>query len=91
MTFGLRRLREKCLNFIDSRAQDVLRTPAFHELSPAALIPVLRSDHLLVDEVELVAATRHWARVSSVSPLWASCLPFLGCFRSPEGSGLADL
>ncbi|XP_036612989.1 BTB/POZ domain-containing protein 19 [Trichosurus vulpecula] len=65
VTFGLRRLREKCLNFIDSRAQDVLRTPAFHELSPAALIPVLRSDHLLVDEVELVAATRHWARVSS--------------------------
>ncbi|XP_043860288.1 BTB/POZ domain-containing protein 19 [Dromiciops gliroides] len=65
VTFGLRSLREKCLNFIDSRTQDVLRTPAFHELSPAALITVLRSDRLAVDEVELIAATLHWARVSS--------------------------
>ncbi|XP_027693882.1 BTB/POZ domain-containing protein 19 isoform X2 [Vombatus ursinus] len=65
VTFGLRQLREKCLNFIERHAQDVLRTPAFHELSPAALLAVLHSDHLAVDEVELVAATRHWARVSS--------------------------
>ncbi|XP_074122218.1 BTB/POZ domain-containing protein 19 [Sminthopsis crassicaudata] len=65
VTFGLRLLRERCLHFIDGHAQAVLRTPAFHELSSAALIPVLRSDRLAVDEVELIAATRHWARVSS--------------------------
>ncbi|XP_044529203.1 BTB/POZ domain-containing protein 19 isoform X2 [Gracilinanus agilis] len=65
VTFGLRLLRDRCLNFIDCHAQDVLRTPAFHELSAAALVPVLRSDRLAVDEVELIAATRHWARVSS--------------------------
>uniref|UniRef100_A0A5F8GNT1 BTB domain containing 19 n=1 Tax=Monodelphis domestica TaxID=13616 RepID=A0A5F8GNT1_MONDO len=58
-------LTGRCLNFIDCHAQDVLRTPAFHELSAAALVPVLRSDRLAVDEVELIAATRHWARVSS--------------------------
>ncbi|XP_074077685.1 BTB/POZ domain-containing protein 19 [Macrotis lagotis] len=65
VTFGLRRLRDSCLNFIESHTQAILRTPAFHELSPATLIAILRSDRLAVDEVELIAATRHWARVSS--------------------------
>ncbi|XP_072505321.1 BTB/POZ domain-containing protein 19 isoform X2 [Notamacropus eugenii] len=86
VTFGLRRLRERCLNFINRHAQDVLRTPAFHELSPAALIPVLRSDHLAVDELELVAATRHWARVSSTvleQPLVQVAQPVVGELRLP--------
>uniref|UniRef100_K7E1N3 BTB domain containing 19 n=1 Tax=Monodelphis domestica TaxID=13616 RepID=K7E1N3_MONDO len=81
LEYGLSELRELCVEFVVQNldvelvcealqvaglpSQDVLRTPAFHELSAAALVPVLRSDRLAVDEVELIAATRHWARVSS--------------------------
>lgn len=51
--------------FADS--QEALRTRGFLELSAAALLPLLRSDELRVDEVELVRAARSWARVGAVS------------------------
>ncbi|XP_028902583.1 BTB/POZ domain-containing protein 19 [Ornithorhynchus anatinus] len=65
VTFGLRVLQERCLGFIERHTQDVLGTRGFHELSAPALLPVLRSDRLDVDEAELIAATRRWAHVSS--------------------------
>lgn len=47
--------------------QEALRTRGFLELSATALLPVLRSDKLCVDEAELVQAARSWARVGAVS------------------------
>lgn len=50
----------------------MLRTRGFLELSAPALLPLLRSDRLCVDESELVLAARSWARVGAVSgsPRW---------------------
>ncbi|MEJ1282555.1 BTB (POZ) domain containing 19 [Cricetulus griseus] len=45
--------------------QEALRTRGFLELSATALLPVLRSDKLCVDEAELVEAARSWARVGA--------------------------
>lgn len=47
--------------------QEALRTRGFLELSAPALLPLLRSDKLCVDEADLVLAARSWARVGAVS------------------------
>lgn len=49
-----------------------MRTRGFLELSAAALLPLLRSDKLGVDEAELIQAARSWARVGAVSRAWGS-------------------
>ncbi|XP_014651955.1 PREDICTED: BTB/POZ domain-containing protein 19 isoform X1 [Ceratotherium simum simum] len=45
--------------------QEAFRTRGFLELSAPALLPLLRSDKLCVDEAELVLAARSWARVGA--------------------------
>nr|XP_045004708.1 BTB/POZ domain-containing protein 19 isoform X2 [Jaculus jaculus] len=65
VTFGLRPLQERCIAFIEVHSQEALRTRGFLELSATALLPLLRSDKLCVDEAELVQAARNWARVGA--------------------------
>lgn len=60
-----------------SDPQEVLRTRGFLELSAPALLSLLRSDNLCVDEAELVLAARSWARVGAVSRAKGSA--GLGC------------
>ncbi|EQB77466.1 BTB/POZ domain-containing protein 19 [Camelus ferus] len=67
VTFGLGPLQERCVAFIEAHSQETLRTRGFLELSPPALLPLLRSDKLCVDEAELVLAARSWARVGANS------------------------
>ncbi|XP_023579942.1 BTB/POZ domain-containing protein 19 isoform X3 [Octodon degus] len=67
VTFGLGPLQERCIAFIEAHSQEALRTRGFLELSAAALLPLLQSDKLCVDEAELVRAARSWARVGAVS------------------------
>uniref|UniRef100_A0A8C9PW86 BTB domain containing 19 n=1 Tax=Spermophilus dauricus TaxID=99837 RepID=A0A8C9PW86_SPEDA len=66
VTFGLGPLQERCIAFIEAHSQEALRTRGFLELSAAALLPLLRSDKLCVDEVELVRAAWSWAHVGAV-------------------------
>nr|XP_019572118.1 PREDICTED: BTB/POZ domain-containing protein 19 isoform X3 [Rhinolophus sinicus] len=65
VTFGLGPLQEHCIAFIEAHCQEVLRTRGFLELSAPALLSLLRSDNLCVDEAELVLAARSWARVGA--------------------------
>ncbi|KAM5266531.1 BTB/POZ domain-containing protein 19 isoform 5-T5 [Hipposideros larvatus] len=65
VTFGLGPLQERCIAFIEAHSQEALRTRGFLELSAPALLPLLRSDNLCVDEAELVLAARSWARVGA--------------------------
>ncbi|XP_074236808.1 BTB/POZ domain-containing protein 19 isoform X4 [Saimiri boliviensis] len=65
VTFGLGPLQEHCVAFIEAHSQEALRTRSFLELSAAALLLLLRSDKLCVDEAELVRAARSWARVGA--------------------------
>ncbi|XP_036020445.1 BTB/POZ domain-containing protein 19 isoform X1 [Mus musculus] len=69
VTFGLGSLQERCIAFIEAHSQEALRTRGFLELSATALLPVLRSDKLCVDETELVQAARSWARVGAVEQI----------------------
>ncbi|XP_015978996.2 BTB/POZ domain-containing protein 19 isoform X2 [Rousettus aegyptiacus] len=69
VTFGLGPLQERCIAFIEAHSQEVLRTRGFLELSAPALLPLLRSDKLCVDEAELVLAARSWARVGAVEQI----------------------
>lgn len=70
--------------FIEAHSQEALRTRGFLELSATALLPVLRSDKLCVDEAELVQAARNWARVGAVSGTW-------GTGRTPRRRGPQEL
>ncbi|XP_037683326.1 BTB/POZ domain-containing protein 19 isoform X5 [Choloepus didactylus] len=72
--YGLEELRELCLEFVVKvldvelvceALQEALRTRGFLELSATALLPLLRSDKLCVDEAELVRAAWSWARVGA--------------------------
>ncbi|XP_047728428.1 BTB/POZ domain-containing protein 19 isoform X2 [Prionailurus viverrinus] len=65
VTFGLGPLQERCIAFIEAHSQEALRTRGFLELSAPALLSLLRSDKLRVDEAELVLAARSWARVGA--------------------------
>ncbi|XP_054547059.1 BTB/POZ domain-containing protein 19 isoform X2 [Talpa occidentalis] len=65
VTFGLGPLQECCIAFIEAHSQETLRTRGFLELSAPALLLLLRSDKLRVDESELVLAARSWARVGA--------------------------
>ncbi|XP_063143103.1 BTB/POZ domain-containing protein 19 isoform X10 [Rattus norvegicus] len=65
VTFGLEPLQKRCIAFIETHSQEALRTRGFLELSATALLPVLRSDKLCVDEAELIQAARSWARVGA--------------------------
>ncbi|XP_039094590.1 BTB/POZ domain-containing protein 19 isoform X3 [Hyaena hyaena] len=65
VTFGLGPLQERCIAFVEAHSQEALRTRGFLELSAPALLSLLRSDKLRVDEAELVLAARSWARVGA--------------------------
>ncbi|KAM9008222.1 BTB/POZ domain-containing protein 19 isoform 1-T1 [Ara ararauna] len=65
VTYGQTDLQQHCLAFIEGCTAAVVRTQGFHELSDVVLARVLRSDHLAVDELDLVQAVREWAHVSS--------------------------
>ncbi|XP_074858721.1 BTB/POZ domain-containing protein 19 [Carettochelys insculpta] len=58
-------LQEHCLAFVEENTQEVVRTQSFHELSAVALVAVLRSDRLAIDELDLIRAVQEWAHVSS--------------------------
>lgn len=65
VTFGLGPLQEHCIAFIEAHSQEALRTRGFLELSAPALLPLLRSDKLCMDEADLILAARSWARVGA--------------------------
>ncbi|XP_069498452.1 BTB/POZ domain-containing protein 19 isoform X2 [Ambystoma mexicanum] len=74
LEYGLEDLRKLCVQFITETLtvemacealQGVVKTQSFRELSDQALLTVLRSDRLTIDEVELVRAVREWAHVNS--------------------------
>ncbi|XP_053893801.1 BTB/POZ domain-containing protein 19 isoform X4 [Malaclemys terrapin pileata] len=66
VTYRQTDLQEHCLVFVEDRTREVVQTRSFHELSAAALVVVLRSDRLAIDEPDLIQAVREWAHVSSV-------------------------
>ncbi|XP_015210812.2 BTB/POZ domain-containing protein 19 isoform X2 [Lepisosteus oculatus] len=66
VTYGQLDMKEKCLIFIENHTLEIVKTRGFHELSDLALVSILQSDLLLIDELDLLCAVREWAHVNSV-------------------------
>ncbi|XP_043942763.1 BTB/POZ domain-containing protein 19 [Protopterus annectens] len=66
VTYGQVDMKKKCLAFIEGSTREVVKTRGFHELSDVAMIEILHSDSLMIDEFELIRAVREWAHVNSV-------------------------
>nr|XP_006634789.1 PREDICTED: BTB/POZ domain-containing protein 19 isoform X1 [Lepisosteus oculatus] len=66
VTYGQLDMKEKCLMFIENHTLEIVKTRGFHELSDLALVSILQSDLLLIDELDLLCAVREWAHVNSV-------------------------
>ncbi|XP_069843183.1 BTB/POZ domain-containing protein 19 isoform X4 [Dipodomys merriami] len=84
VTFGLGPLQERCIAFIEAHSQEALQTRGFLELSASALLALLHSDRLCVDEAELVRAVRSWARVGAAvleRPVAEVAAPVVGELR----------
>ncbi|XP_069873088.1 BTB/POZ domain-containing protein 19-like isoform X3 [Dipodomys merriami] len=93
LEYGLEDLRELCLEFVVKvldvelvceALQEALQTRGFLELSASALLALLHSDRLCVDEAELVRAVRSWARVGAAvleRPVAEVAAPVVGELR----------
>ncbi|XP_064625236.1 BTB/POZ domain-containing protein 19-like [Lineus longissimus] len=66
VTYGQDDLRERTLSYIEQNTANVLRSKTFHEMSDDAVCIVLKSDRLLIDELDVLSAVREWATVNSV-------------------------
>ncbi|XP_067846188.1 BTB/POZ domain-containing protein 19-like [Heptranchias perlo] len=66
VTYRQTDMKEKCLAFIESHTKSIVKTQGFHELSDPALLTILQSDLLTIDEPDLINFVREWAHVNSV-------------------------
>ncbi|XP_067893077.1 BTB/POZ domain-containing protein 19-like isoform X5 [Heterodontus francisci] len=73
--YGLDELQKLCVEYISSTLtvesacealQSIVKTRGFHELSDPALLAILQSDLLTIDEPDLINSVREWAHVNSV-------------------------
>ncbi|KAL3869280.1 hypothetical protein ACJMK2_041983 [Sinanodonta woodiana] len=59
-------LKSKTLKFIEEHTEQVFTSKGFQELSDNALIEVLKSDNLKLDEQDIYKYVKEWAHVNSV-------------------------
>ncbi|XP_062920538.1 BTB/POZ domain-containing protein 19-like isoform X4 [Mobula hypostoma] len=73
--YGLDDLQKLCVDYISSTLtvesacealQSIVKTQGFHELSDPAMLVILQSDMLTIDEPDLINFVREWAHVNSV-------------------------
>ncbi|XP_060685855.1 BTB/POZ domain-containing protein 19-like isoform X1 [Hemiscyllium ocellatum] len=66
VTYRQTNMKDKCLAFIEGHTKSIVKTRGFHELSDLALLAILQSDMLTIDEPDLINFVREWAHVNSV-------------------------
>ncbi|XP_078264541.1 BTB/POZ domain-containing protein 19-like [Rhinoraja longicauda] len=66
VTYRQTNMEDKCLAFIQSHTKSIVKTQGFHELSDPALLVILQSDLLTIDEPDLINFVREWVHVNSV-------------------------
>ncbi|GCB74471.1 hypothetical protein scyTo_0003561, partial [Scyliorhinus torazame] len=66
VTYRQTDMKDKCLAFIEGHTKSIVKTRGFHELSDPALLTILQSDLLTIDEADLINFVREWAHVNSV-------------------------
>eukprot|EP00062_Callorhinchus_milii_P014573 gi/632963893/ref/XP_007898133.1/ PREDICTED: BTB/POZ domain-containing protein 19 [Callorhinchus milii] len=66
VTYAQTDMKRKCLAFIEHHTKGIVKTQGFHELSDPALLAILQSDLLTIDEPDLITCVREWAHVNSV-------------------------
>ncbi|XP_051867732.1 BTB/POZ domain-containing protein 19-like isoform X1 [Pristis pectinata] len=66
VTYRQTDMKDKCLTFIQSHTKNIVKTQGFHELSDPAMLAILQSDLLTIDEPDLINFVREWAHVNAV-------------------------
>uniref|UniRef100_UPI00398ED124 BTB/POZ domain-containing protein 19-like n=1 Tax=Pristiophorus japonicus TaxID=55135 RepID=UPI00398ED124 len=66
VTYRQTDMKDKCLAFIENHTKSIVKTQGFHELSDSALLAILQSDLLTIDEPDLINFVRKWTHVNSV-------------------------
>ncbi|XP_067935690.1 BTB/POZ domain-containing protein 19-like isoform X2 [Watersipora subatra] len=66
VTFQQEDLKETAMRYIQENTAGIFKTKGFHEMTDEAMSVVLQSNHLNIDEIEIIEAVREWATVNSV-------------------------
>ncbi|GFO47950.1 BTB/POZ domain-containing protein 19-like [Plakobranchus ocellatus] len=65
VTYNQNDLKEMAIVFIENNTQEVLLSEIFKDISEDALVTIIRSDKLNIDEIDLIKAVKMWATVNS--------------------------
>ncbi len=67
LTYNQTTLYEECLMFIEKHTEEVFKGRTFNEISEDALVSILMSDRLQMDEGDILDKVTEWVTVNSVS------------------------
>lgn len=67
VTYNQNDLKEMAMVFIENKTQDVLFSESFKDISEDALVTIIRSNKLKVDELALIEAVKTWATFNSIA------------------------
>ncbi|KAL3869284.1 hypothetical protein ACJMK2_041987 [Sinanodonta woodiana] len=65
VTYGQEELKKSSLTFIEQHTDNVFKSKAFQELSEDALVEIMKSDKLQMDEADILRYIKEWAAVNS--------------------------
>ncbi|XP_065906033.1 BTB/POZ domain-containing protein 19-like [Dysidea avara] len=66
LTYDQVTLREECLQLIEQHTEEVFKTQGFTEISDEALIYILKSNKLMMDEIDILKKVTEWGTVNAV-------------------------
>lgn len=66
VTYSQQELKEHTLRYIEEHTENVFKAKAFQELGEDALIEILKSDELMLDEADIIKYIKEWATVNAV-------------------------
>ncbi|GFS00748.1 BTB/POZ domain-containing protein 19-like [Elysia marginata] len=67
VTYNQNDLKEMAMVYIEDNTQEVLSSESFKDISEDALVTIIRSSKLKIDEIDLIKAVKVWATVNSVA------------------------
>ncbi|XP_071952502.1 BTB/POZ domain-containing protein 19-like [Antedon mediterranea] len=65
VTYGQSDLQLKAISYIEDNTENVFKTQGFLEMSESAIIEILKSNRLLMDELNILQAVKEWAKINS--------------------------
>ncbi|CAG5118785.1 unnamed protein product [Candidula unifasciata] len=66
VTYNQNDLKEKAIVFIEDNTAEIVKSKSFQEINEDALVAILQSSRLTIDEMDLYKAVKDWSSVNSV-------------------------